>query len=152
MRIPIDFLIVTDSRKREYSYQKAIERMINTPAYIQEMLIRMHLRILRDNLGLEPEKIKDLPAKIKAKYFAAKEFVADDLTGIPVEELQKNGLMAVSKLTEEVLCIDCSMEERLYNITELFRKLYRLTASGKLKMSLPYSIHTYQIGYKYSVN
>jgi len=152
MQVPIDFLVVTDSKKREYSYQKAIDRMLNSPAYIQEMLIQMHLKILQDNLGLELNKVKDLPVKIKAKYFAVKEVTADDLAGVPVEEIRENGLKAVKKLTEEVLSMGCDREDKLSHITELFRKLYRLTASGRLKISLPYTIHIYQIGYKYSVS
>ena len=50
-RIPISFLSVVDSKKREYSYAKAVERIMKQQLGVQDKLIRLHTHILRNRLG-----------------------------------------------------------------------------------------------------
>lgn len=151
-QLPVDFLIVTDSKKREYSYQNAIDRVFYSTSQIQQELIRMHLKILQENLGLGPDEVRDLPQKIKDKYSVIKEITAYDLTDVPVKDIQENGMKAVKRLIEEALSLDVDNGDKLSRITALFRKLYRLTAAGGLKIVMPFTVHIYRIGYKYSVN
>jgi len=151
-KIPISFLAVVDSKKREYSYAKAVERIMNQQPGVQDKLIILHTQILRNRLGVEPGKVNELPVKIREKYSSVKDITEDDTNGIPLEEIQTNCVGAVSKLADEILNHKCGKEEKLSGITELFRKLYRLAAAGMIQNIPEYTVGVYRIGYKFSIS
>jgi len=61
-------------------------------------------------------------------------------------------LRAIKKLADDIITSIYKKEEKLVNITELFRKLYRLSAAGIIKNNADYSISIYRIGYKFSIS
>lgn len=151
-KIPISFLSVVDSKKREYSYVKAVERIMKQQLGVQDILITLHTQILRNRLGVEPGKVSELPVKIREKYSSVKDITEDDTSGIPLEEMQTNCIGAVSRLADEILSRKCRKEEKLAGITELFRKLYRLAAAGMIQNMPEYTICVYRNGYKFSIS
>ena len=151
-KIPISFLSVVDSKKREYSYAKAVERIMKQQLGVQDILIRLHTQILQNRLDVDPGKVNELPVKIREKYSSIKNITEDDTSGIPMEEIQKNCVGAVGKLADEILNRKSKKEEKLSGITELFRKLYRLAAAGMIQNMPEYTIGVYRIGYKFSIS
>lgn len=150
-KIKIDFLAVVDSKKREYSYTKAIERIAKQQS-LQERLIQLHTRILLNNLGVEPGKVSELPAKIREKYSAMENITSEDTYRIPIDEMQKDCIAIVNRLIDEIISLKCKKEEKLSRVTELFRKLYRLAAAGMIQDCPTYTIGIYRIGYKFSIS
>lgn len=150
--IQIDFVAVVDSKKREYSYTKAVERIIRQQSILQEKLIRRHTQILRNDLGVEPSKVDELPAKIRAKYSEVNDISEEDTSGIPMDEIQLDCMGTVKKLADDIISFKCKKEEKLSFITELFRKLYRISAAGILQNHPAYSIGVYRISYKFSIS
>lgn len=150
-KIKINFLAIVDSKKREYSYAKAIER-IAKQQNLQERLIQIHTGILLNKLGVEPGKVSELPAKIRVKYSVVENITAEDTCRIPVDEMQKDCIAIVNRLADEILSLKCKKEEKLLHITELFRKLYRLSAAGMIQDSPAYTVGIYRIGYKFSIS
>lgn len=150
-KIKIDFLAVVDSKKREYSYTRAIEHIAKQQS-LQERLIQLHMQILQNQLGLEPVKVNELPAKIREKYSAVENITAEDTYRIPIDEMQKDCIFIVNRLADEILSLKCKKEEKLSRVTELFRKLYRLSAAGMIQDSPAYTIGIYRIGYKFSIS
>jgi hypothetical protein len=64
------------------------------------------------------------------------------------------GQATVKKLANDIISLKCKKEEALSRITELFRKLYRLSAAGMLQNHPAYSIGVYRnrICYKFSIS
>lgn len=148
----LDFIAVVDSKKREYSYSKAVERINRQQISLQEKLIQQHTLLLRDELGVEPSKIDQLPAKIREKYSKVTDVSEEDTSGIPMDEIQLDCMGTVKKLASEIISFKCTNKEKLSDITELFRKLYRLSAAGMLHNPPAYSIGVYRISYKFSIS
>ena len=150
-KIKIDFLAVVDSKKREYSYTKAIERVTKQQS-LQERLIQLHTKILLNKLGVEPDKVSELPAKIREKYSAVENITAEDTYRIPIDEMQKDCIVVVERLVDEIINLKCKKEEKLSMITELFRKLYRLSSAGMIQNTSIYTVSVYRISYKFSIS
>lgn len=141
-RIPISFLAVVDSKKREYSYVKAVEKIMRQQPGVQDKLINLHTQILKSHLGVEPGKVNELPVKIREKYSLVKDISEDDTEGIPLEKIKTDCIGTVNRLANEILNRKCRKEEKLACITELFRKLYRLAAVGMIQYMSEFTIRT----------
>ena len=110
------------------------------------------MQLLQKNLGVETSKVEELPAKVRVKYSEVNDISDQDTDGIPMYELQLDCMVAIRKLADDIISHQCKKEEKLSNITELFRKLYRLSAAGIIKSNPDYSISIYRIGYKFSIS
>lgn len=69
-----------------------------------------------------------------------------------MNEIQLDCIGTVKKLTDDIMSFKCKKEEKLSGITELFRKLYRLSAAGMLQSRSAYAIGVYRISYKFSIS
>jgi hypothetical protein len=152
----IDFLVIVDSEKREIFYRSSINKMFpndtqTTANKIPDNYINLHMRILQEKLNVDPEKLHSLPDKIHKKYSCPQDIDAADLEGIPVEELRLNGIKAVGKLANEIVNSPKSTEQKIEEVTELFRKIYKLITAGKLKKEAEFNIQVYRIGYNFSL-
>ena len=153
--IQISFLIVVDNEERELAYKKTIERYFKTPdkkvLEIHDNYIRLHMKILQEELKVSPDKTQDLPVKIKVKYSQPQELIKEDFVGIPINDIRLNGLKALEKAALEVINSYDNPEEKMEGITDFFRKIYRLYSAGKLKKGTDFDIKVYCIGYRFSL-
>jgi hypothetical protein len=153
--IKIDFLIVVDNEERESSYKKTIDRYfkaVPTKAQgIHDNLIKLHIKILQESLNVSTDKTKDLAKKIKSKYSLPQKLTIEDFEGIPVDDIRLNGLKAVEKAALEIVNSCVGFDDKMKNVTDFFRKIYKLYSAGKLKKDTDLDIKVYRIGHKFSL-
>jgi len=151
----IDFLIVVDSESREISYKKAIKKHFaearNKVYPIHDNIIKLHMKILTEDLNVPPEKLQVFPSKIKKKYSQYQKPEEKDFDSLPIKEIRMNGLKAIEKLADGILGLNMDREEKVRQINEFFGKIYKLYAAGKLKKGTDFDIKVYRISYKFSL-
>lgn len=146
----INFLIITDTDRRENIYKSILEKNFSESFYsVDENIIQIHAHILEHNFGVDRRILLRLPDEVKAKFNGC--FVTEsDYEGIPLEEIKRNGVKEIYKFALSLISPQKSQQENSKTIKDFFTKIYKLSAAGKLK-SIPFYGRVYRVGIKFSI-
>jgi len=147
----INFLIVTDTDRRENIYRSIIERSFpESLCNVEEGIIQIHSHILEHNFGVDRRILLRLPDEVKAKFNGTCFVTESDYEGIPLEDIKKNGIKEIHKFALSLINPQKSQQENSKTIKDFFTKIYKLSVAGKLK-SVPFYGTVYRVGIKFSI-